>query len=97
VAPAAQAQNEGFMLWCDLALAQFVGAAALRVQPRFTLHLVASPPLEKRRLADAATTTTQSCVLALFVMLHPAQTRFEDWFGIIHQGFSLLKKSNPSL
>ena len=33
---------------------------------------------------DAATPTTQSRILTVFVMLHPTQPGFKDWFRIDH-------------
>lgn len=72
VAPAAHLQDEDFLLWSDLALAQLVGTPALRVQSGFSLVLVATPSLEQSRFADATPATSQGGVLSPLVMLHPA-------------------------
>ena len=77
MAPPAHLQEKGFVFWLDFALAQLVGAATLRVQPRFSLELVATPPLEQCNFGDATTSTGQGCILALLVMLHPAQPRYK--------------------
>jgi len=84
MAPAAHVQDKDLVLWRDFAHAQLMGTTALRVQPHFSLELVTPPPFEQSGFGDAATPTTQSRILTVFVMLHPAQPGFKDWFRIDH-------------
>jgi hypothetical protein len=56
------------------------------------VELVTPPPFEQGGFGNTATPTGQSRILALFVMLYPAQTRFEDWFRVDHGKVSPLQK-----